>query len=224
MEGNKYRVLIVLYRIVIFPGGLQCWRENVKQYFCGDLQHPGSWRARPAAGWWRCCQSPAPVWAATRWWRWFFCQPREQSWLSSRRGWRCAEPSASFPQTPGGQFKTDISNYLWAELHLSGGFCPPPTCVIASIRLPTTLSWSSVRMRFRVARLSLSFRSIKKPVSFSSGDGGALWSSKFSTGMLGSKISFRNYRNGKKHLPIQQFLIYVKCCFKVKPFLSVIAL
>lgn len=59
-----------------------------------------------------------------------------------------------------------------------------PTCASASIRLATTLPPSSVRMWCSVALRSLSFRSMKKPESFSSGDGGALWSSKFSTGML----------------------------------------
>ena len=61
------------------------------------------------------------------------------------------------------------------------------TCERASMRLATTLSLSSVRMRCRVALLSLSFLSMKNPESFSSGEGGALWSSKFSTGMLGRR-------------------------------------
>lgn len=58
------------------------------------------------------------------------------------------------------------------------------TCVSVSCRLVTILSLSSVRMRCSVALRSLSFLSIKKPGSFSSGDGGALWSSNCSTGML----------------------------------------
>lgn len=58
------------------------------------------------------------------------------------------------------------------------------TCVSASCRLVTILSLSSVRMRCSVALRSLSFLSIKKPGSFSSGEGGALWSSNCSTGML----------------------------------------
>lgn len=71
----------------------------------------------------------------------------------------------------------------------AGREAPSLTCPSASIRFATTLSWSSVMMRCSVARLSLSFRSMKKPESFSSGEGGALWSSKFSTGMLGGKKS-----------------------------------
>lgn len=58
------------------------------------------------------------------------------------------------------------------------------TCVSASCRLVTILSLSSMRMWCNVALRSLSFLSIKKPGSFSSGDGGALWSSNCSTGML----------------------------------------
>lgn len=70
------------------------------------------------------------------------------------------------------------------------------TCVRASIRLATTLSRSSVRMRCSVALLSLSLRSRKNPESFSSGEGGALWSSKFSTGILDSPTNYGLFKSG----------------------------
>lgn len=66
-------------------------------------QHPGSQTARPAADWWPCCQSPAPAWAETTCWRWFSCQPCEQSQPDWPPGWRCAEASASSLQSPGGE-------------------------------------------------------------------------------------------------------------------------
>lgn len=46
-----------------------------------------------------------------------------------------------------------------------------------SIRLEMTFSWSSLRTLNRMARLSLSFFSRNRPLSLSSGDGGALRSS-----------------------------------------------
>lgn len=46
-----------------------------------------------------------------------------------------------------------------------------------SIRLEMTFSWSSLRTLYRMALLSLSFFSRNRPLSLSSGDGGALRSS-----------------------------------------------
>lgn len=46
------------------------------------------------------------------------------------------------------------------------------TCMWFSLRLEMTFSWSSLRTLYRMARLSLSFFSMNKPLSLSSGDGG----------------------------------------------------
>lgn len=100
---------------------------------------------------------------------------------TSTRNWYLRRGIGTYTDTP-------MPRYWYGRIPaLVGVFSTPPTCASASIRLATTLSPSSVRMWCSVARLSLSFRSMKKPESFSSGDGGALWSSKFSTGMLRSK-------------------------------------
>lgn len=83
---------------------LPIWFCNVFWCFCvWHSQHPGSQTARPAADWWRCCQSPAPAWVERACWRWFSCPPCEQSRPGWPQGWRCAEASASFPRSPGGE-------------------------------------------------------------------------------------------------------------------------
>lgn len=74
------------------------------------------------------------------------------------------------------------------------------TCMWFSLRLEMTFSWSSLRTLYRMARLSLSFFSMNKPLSLSSGDGGTERSSDTepSSGTLQHKHTHKVTREAHK--------------------------